>query len=77
MNHPYYKLTNGDLISKEKVDRARELLARLDNGHTLVNLSDEELFARGDKIEAIRRFWEKHDCSLMEAKTAIEFLRGN
>ena len=75
--YPYYKLTNGDLISKERVDMARELLARLDNGYTLVNLSEEELFSKGDKVEAIRRFKEKHDCSLMEAKTAIEYLRGN
>ena len=75
--YPNYKLSNRDMISKEKADMARELLARLDNGHTLVNLSEEELFSKGEKIEAIRRFREKHDCSLMEAKAAIEYLRGN
>ena len=77
MNHPHYRLANGDMISKSRIDRARELLAQLENGYELVNLTDEELFSKGDKLDAVIRFREKHDCSLMEAKASIEHLRGN
>lgn len=76
MDHPYYQLPNGDLISKAKVDNARALLAQLENGYTETNLTDEELFSKGDKFEATHRFWKKHDCSVMEAKIAIEHLRN-
>lgn len=74
--YTYYKLTSGELISKESVDRALALLAKLRELNTVVELSETELFAHGDKLQAIRAFKDKHDCSLVEAKTAIEHLRG-
>ena len=75
--HPHYRLANGDLISKKEVDKARAILARLENGAELVDLSDEELFSNGDEFEAVYRFWKKYDCTVMEARTAIKHLRGN
>jgi thermostable 8-oxoguanine DNA glycosylase len=65
------------LISKGKVDSARKLLAKLENGHTLISLTDEELFDKGDEFEAVYRFYKKHDCSIIEAREAIKHLRGN
>jgi hypothetical protein len=69
-------LYNGELISKARVDRAKELLARLDDAYRLENLTDEELFVKGDKIEATLYYKEKYGCSLWEAKTAIENIRN-
>ena len=76
MQYPYYKLDNGELISKERVDNAIELLNRIKDANGIVNLTEEELFSKGDKIQAVRVFREKHGCTLMEAKVAIEHLRG-
>ena len=72
----YYKLESGELISKERVDNAIELLSRLRNMSSFVDLTEEELFSKGDKIQAIRVFHDKHGCTLAEAKAAIEHLRG-
>lgn len=72
----HYKLANGDIISKCRVDDAIELLNRLRDGFTVVELTDEELFCKGNKFDAIKRFHEKYNVGLMEAKCAIEFLRG-
>ena len=72
----YCKLPSGTLISKRSVDRAIETLDSLRNGFTIVEVSDEELFTNGSKIDAIVRFREKHDVGLAEAKAAIDFLRG-
>jgi ribosomal protein L7/L12 len=72
----YCKLANGDLVSKERVDNAIQLIARLTDGFTVVELSDEELFQKGNKFDAIKRFHEKHKVGLVEAKAAIEHLRG-
>ena len=71
----YYKLTNGDLISKRRVDDAIALLDRLRNGFSVVELTDMEMFTKGNIIEAAKRFSEKHDINLLEAKYAIDFLR--
>ena len=76
MAHPYYQLANGNLISKKRVDSAFELIASLRGGCSLVELSDSELFSKGDKTEAVMAFYKKHDCSIVEAKAAIEHLRG-
>ena len=76
MSHLHYKLPNGNMISKEKVDGARKLLAQLEGGYDLVSLTDSELFSNGDEFEAVYRFWKKYDCSLIEARAAIKFLRG-
>ena len=73
----YMLLSNGELVSKRKVDDAIDLLAKLKGGVSLVQMTDMDLFTRGDKFEAIKRFHEKHDVSLLEAKAAIEFLRGD
>lgn len=72
----YCKFANGDMVSKRRVDDAIELVARLANGFTVVELSDEELFSKGNKFDAIKRFYEKHHVGLAEAKAAIEHLRG-
>ena len=75
--HPHYKLPDGKLISKSRVDAARELLNEvIAGGCTLVELTDSELFASGDKFEAIKRFRDKHNTGVVDAKQAIEYLRG-
>lgn len=76
MQYLYYQLEDGELISKERVDSAIELLSRIKNANGIVNLTEEELFSKGDKFQAMRVFRNKHDCSVMEAKVAIEHLRG-
>lgn len=76
MNHLYYMLNNGELVSKRKVDDALDLIDKVKKGFTIVNMSDEELFSNGNKFDAIKRFHEKYDVGLLEAKCAIEFLRG-
>lgn len=76
ITHPHYKLANGELISKRKVDDALKLINQFAQGCTLVDLSDEELFSKGDKFDAITRFYKKHNTTLVEAKAAIEYLRG-
>ena len=77
MNHSHYKLPDGKLISKRRVDAARELLNEvIAGGCTLVELTDSELFSGGDKFEAICRFREKHNTGVADAKYAIEHLRG-
>lgn len=72
----YCKLSNGELVSKAKVDAALELVAKLKGGYSIVELSDNELFTKGNKVEAIKYFMNKHNVSLAEAKEAIEFMRG-
>ena len=76
VTHPHYKLSNGNLVSKRKVDEALALINQLAQGCTLVELSDEELFSKGDKFDAIMRFYKKHDTTMLEAKASIEHLRG-
>lgn len=76
-SHPHYKLPSGKMISKKRVDEAMKLLQEITaNGSELVYLTDEELFSCGDKMEAVMRFYKKHDTTALEAKDAIEFLRG-
>ena len=72
----YCKLANGKLVSMQKVDAALNLIAELKQGFTVVNLNDSELFTKGDKLDAIRHFMSKHHVGLVEAKEAIEHLRG-
>lgn len=72
----YCVLSNGELVPKRKVDEAIELIAKMKDGVEIVELTDAELFVYGDKLDAIKRFHEKHDVSLLEANYAIEFLRG-
>lgn len=72
----YCKLTDGTMVPKYKVDDAIKLFESLKNGFTVVELNDEELFAKGNKFDAIKRFHEKHKVGLAEAKAAIEHLRG-
>lgn len=71
----YCKLVNGDLVPKRTVDNAVELFERLKNGFTIVELTDEELFAKGNYVDAVKRFHDKHNVGLAEAKAAIDFLR--
>ena len=72
----YCVLGNGELVPKRKVDEAIELIAKMKDGMEVVELTDAELFTYGSKFEAILRFREKYDTGLLEAKSAIEFLRG-
>ena len=73
----YCKLNNGNMIPKYKVDNAINLIEQLKGGYSVVEMSDIDLFTKGDLIDAIRRFREKYDTLLVEAKSAIEFLRGD
>ena len=74
--HLYCRLGNGELVPKRRVEAAIELIAKLQNGFEVVQLTDEELFAKGESVDAVLRFHEKHDTSVREAKYAIDFLRG-
>lgn len=77
MLHPHYKLPDGELVSKSSVDAALALINKVMAAECqLVNMTDSELFSSGDKIAAIRRFREKYDTHLLDAKYAIEHLRG-
>jgi hypothetical protein len=78
MTHPYYQLANGNMISKKRVDDAREIIAQLNDGYKLIVLNDSQLFSstNADEFEAVYRFYKKYDCSVMEARAAIKFLRG-
>ena len=76
MEHIYYKLANGDFVPKCKVDKAFELIKSLMDGFDILHLNDSDVMSFGDKFDAIKLFREKHDCGLMEAKEAIEFMRG-
>ena len=72
----YCVLSNGELVPKRKVEEAIELIAKMKDGMEVVELTDEELFAYGNKVDAVMRFREKHDTTVTEAHYAIEFLRG-
>ena len=71
----YYKLNNGNVVPKSKVDDAIDLIGQLKGGYSVVEMSDIDLFTKGDLIDAIRRFRDKYDTLLVEAKAAIDFLR--
>lgn len=76
MNHAYY-IVDGEYISCEKVENAMSIIRKVLNPDTrFAYISDEELFSKGDKLDAIKVFTKKHHCGLLESKTAIEFLRG-
>lgn len=75
MSNLYYELSNGELVPKHKVDAAFALIERLKEGCSIVNLSDIDVFTKGDKFDAILRFRDKYDTPIVEAKEAIEFLR--
>lgn len=72
----YCKLSNGELVAKRTVDSALELVAKLNGGYSVVELSDDEVIAKGTKFDAILCFRDKHNVTLTEAKEAIEYLRG-
>ena len=74
--HIHYQLANGNLVSKARVDRARELLNSLMDGFTVTELADDELFVKGDKVEAVMRYHKKYNCGAVEEKAAIEQMRG-
>lgn len=77
MKYPHYRLGNGELIPKRKVDQALDVLKKLaDNGAVLTDLTYEELLSKGDMFDAICAFRDKHSCGLIEARKAIKFLRG-
>lgn len=76
IKHAYCKLKSGKLIPKEQINRAFDLIKSLMDGFDLIALNDSEVMTHGDKFEAIKLFYKKYDCELMEAKRAIEFLRG-
>lgn len=71
----YCKLNNGTMIPKYRVDNAIDLIEQLKGGFSVVEMSDIDLFTKGDLVDAVRRFREKYDTLLVEAKAAIDFLR--
>ena len=72
----YCRLPNGKLVSKRMVDSAMELIAELKDGFEVFEISDTELFIKGDYMEAIRRYCVLNNVSLTEAKAAIDHLRN-
>ena len=70
----YCRLPNGNLVSKREIDKAIELVSILKDGFTVFD--DEELFIKGNKVDAIHRYHQKHNTTLLEAKEAIELLRN-
>lgn len=72
----YCRLPNGKLVSKRSVDNAIALVAELQNGFEVFEISDTELFIKGNYVEAVRRYREKNGVSLAEAKEAIDILRN-
>lgn len=72
----YYKLNDGKLIPKRKVDDAMAIIRSVLNGASIVDLDDSQIMSYGDKVDAVLLFRDKYDCSLLEAKSAIDFLRG-
>lgn len=76
MVHAYCKLANGELVPESKVDAALELVVKLRGGYDVMELSDDEIILKGTKFDAIKSFAHKHNVSLIEAKEAIEYLRG-
>ena len=75
--HPYYQLSDGSFVSKQAVCKAIQLLERFVHGHSPMYLTEAELFAHGNEVEAVQRYRQKYNCSLREAKSAIDTLRGN
>lgn len=75
MENIYYKLNNGKLVPKSRIDAAFALIERLKEGCSIVNLSDIDVFTKGDKFDTILRFRDKYDTPIDEAKESIEFLR--
>lgn len=71
----YCRLPNGKLVSKRSVDNAIELMSELKDGFTVFEICDEELFLKGNVVEAVQRYRNKHNVSLKEAKEAIDILR--
>lgn len=74
--HPHYMFTDGEMVSKRTVDAALRIVNKMAQGCVVVELDDEGLFSKGDKVDAIWRFRQKHNASIAEAKAAIEYLRG-
>lgn len=74
MYHTYYRLLDGEIISKERVDAAIDLLNRLKGAVSVVQLTDIDLFTKGDRVEAIRRFHPKHDIPFVEAKALLQYV---
>lgn len=76
VTHPHYMFPDGEMVSKRTVDAALQLINKMAQGCVVVELDDEDLFSKGDKFEAIQRFYRKHNTTPLEAKAAIEHLRG-
>ena len=75
--YQYYKLQNGEYIAKEDVDRAFEVIDKLrSNNAVIVTMSASDVILHGNKVKAVFAFWKKYDCSIVEAKAAIDFLRS-
>jgi hypothetical protein len=76
VTHPHYMFPDGEMVSKRTVDAALRIVNKMAQGCVVVELDDEDLFSKGDKVDAIWRFRQKHNASIAEAKAAIEHLRG-
>ena len=72
----YCRLPNGRLVSKRSVDNAIELVSELKDGFTVFEITDEELFVKGNIVEAVQRYRDLHNVGLREAKDAIDTLRA-
>ena len=74
MYHTYYRLSDGEIISKERIDAAIDLLNRLKEVVSVAQLTDIDLFTKGDKIEAIRHYHPKHDIPYVEATALLQYV---
>ena len=78
--YQYYALPSGEYIPKSEVDKAFEIVAKLQycsaTSANIVTLDEAEVIKHGSKFDAIIAFHRKYDCGLVEAKEAIDFLRA-
>lgn len=75
--HLYYLLDGGEHISAEKVNKALHTIQKvIRKGKCIEYLSDDDVIKFGDKVDAIMAYRRKYPSTTVEAKQAIEFLRG-
>lgn len=71
----YYILSDNSLLSKQRVDKAFEIVNSFRSGAIKTYLSDGEVFAKGDFVDAVKLFRDKYDTMLGDASEAIRWLR--
>lgn len=82
--HIAYEITTGEPVDTDSTESVQKYDAWLkSNGnikrviHDPNNLSIEDFIAGGCILEAVRRYREEHDCTLREARDAVNKMREN